>query len=105
MTKTFGNVVAVDDLSIKVEKGEIYGLLGTNGAGKTTTMKVFACLLKPTGGTARFFSGLGVKDFVKSSHIISYSRRALSGSAGWVKELTELEKMQQHWESVGIRCE
>ena len=59
----------------------------------------------PTGGTARYSSGLNLRDFVKSSHIISYSRKALQGSAGWVKELTELEKMQQHWESVRIRCE
>jgi histidinol dehydrogenase len=59
----------------------------------------------PTGGTARYSSGLNLRDFVKSSHIISYSKKALSGSAGWVKELTELEKMQQHWESVRVRCE
>jgi len=52
LIKTFGKVVAVDSISFKVEKGDIYGLLGTNGAGKTTTMKIFACLLKPTGGTA-----------------------------------------------------
>ena len=40
LTKVFGTVKAVDNLSFKVEKGEIYGLLGTNGAGKTTTMKI-----------------------------------------------------------------
>jgi histidinol dehydrogenase len=59
----------------------------------------------PTGGTARYSSGLNLRDFVKSSHVVSYSRRALSGSAAWVKELTELEKMEQHWESVRVRCE
>ncbi|MCK4757135.1 MAG: ABC transporter ATP-binding protein [Thermoplasmata archaeon] len=52
LTKVFGTVKAVDNLSFKVEKGEIYGLLGTNGAGKTTTMKILACLLKPTSGRA-----------------------------------------------------
>jgi ABC-type multidrug transport system ATPase subunit len=52
LTKAFGRVVAVNDVSLKVEKGELFGLLGTNGAGKTTTMKVFACLLKPTSGAA-----------------------------------------------------
>ncbi|MFH0815323.1 MAG: ABC transporter ATP-binding protein [Methanobacteriota archaeon] len=59
LRKVFGNVVAVDDLTFEVRKGEIFGMLGTNGAGKTTTMKIFACLLKPTGGTA-FVDGLDV---------------------------------------------
>jgi histidinol dehydrogenase len=59
----------------------------------------------PTGGTARFSSGLNLRSFMKSSHIISYSRKALCGSAGWVRELTALEKLEKHWESVGIRCE
>ncbi len=59
----------------------------------------------PTGGTARYSSGLNLRSFVKSSHIISYSRKALCNSAGWVRELTELEKLERHWESVSVRCE
>ncbi|MGB3057817.1 MAG: histidinol dehydrogenase, partial [Candidatus Omnitrophota bacterium] len=59
----------------------------------------------PTGGTARYSSGLNLRDFVKSSHIISYSRKALGGSASWVKELAELERMEKHWDSVKARCE
>jgi len=59
----------------------------------------------PTGGTARSFSGLNLRSFIKSSHIISYSRKALNDSAEWVKELAELEKLGEHWESVRIRCE
>ncbi len=59
----------------------------------------------PTGGTARYSSGLNLRSFIKSSHIISFSRKALCGSAGWVRELTELEKLEKHWESVGVRCE
>lgn len=58
----------------------------------------------PTGGTARFFSGLNLRTFVKSSHVISYSKKALCGSAEWVRELTELEMLKKHWESVEIRC-
>jgi len=59
----------------------------------------------PTGGTARYSSGLNLRSFMKSSHIISYSRKALANSAAWVRELTELEKLEKHWESVGGRCE
>jgi len=59
----------------------------------------------PTGGTARYSSGLNLRSFIKSSHIISYSRKALSSSASWVRELTELEKLEKHWESVKERCE
>jgi len=59
----------------------------------------------PTGGTARYSSGLNLRSFIKSSHIISYSRKALSNSEKWVRELTELEKLEKHWESVKVRCE
>ena len=57
----------------------------------------------PTGGTARYSSGLNLRSFVKSSHIISYSKKALGGSAEWVRELTKLEKLEKHWESVSVR--
>ena len=40
LTKTYGNFVAVDDVSFKAKKGEILGFLGPNGAGKTTTMRI-----------------------------------------------------------------
>jgi histidinol dehydrogenase len=59
----------------------------------------------PTGGTARYFSGLNLRSFVKSSHVISYSRKALLDSAEWVRELTEIEKLEKHWESIKVRCE
>jgi len=56
LTKVFGTrrgeVRAVDGISFRVEKGEIYGLLGPNGAGKTTTLRILATLLSPTAGRA-----------------------------------------------------
>ncbi|NLY17759.1 MAG: ATP-binding cassette domain-containing protein, partial [Clostridiaceae bacterium] len=52
LSKSFGNVNAVNNLSVTVEKGEIFGLLGENGAGKTTTLRMLATMLKPTSGTA-----------------------------------------------------
>jgi ABC-2 type transport system ATP-binding protein len=53
LTKKFGDLVAVDDLSLKVERGEFFAVLGPNAAGKTTLIRVLAGLLKPTSGTAR----------------------------------------------------
>jgi ABC-2 type transport system ATP-binding protein len=52
LTKTFGPIRAVDDLSFSVEKGEVLGFLGPNGAGKSTTMKMLTCFLTPSSGTA-----------------------------------------------------
>ncbi|MFN0084145.1 MAG: ABC transporter ATP-binding protein [Blastocatellia bacterium] len=53
LTKSYGSARAVDDISFKVEKGEILGFLGPNGAGKTTTMRILTGYLPATGGTAR----------------------------------------------------
>jgi len=53
LTKKFGDVLAVNNISFKVEKGEIFGFLGPNGAGKTTTLNILVTLLKPTKGTAK----------------------------------------------------
>jgi ABC-2 type transport system ATP-binding protein len=54
LRKTFNEFVAVESLSIEIEKGEIYGLLGPNGAGKTTTIKMITGLLKPDSGRVLF---------------------------------------------------
>jgi ABC-2 type transport system ATP-binding protein len=53
LTKRFGDVVAVDDLSFEVDQGTVVGFLGPNGAGKTTTLRTLLGLVSPTAGTAR----------------------------------------------------
>jgi ABC-2 type transport system ATP-binding protein len=53
LTKNFGDLAAVSDLSLQVERGRFFAILGPNAAGKTTLMRVLAGLLKPTSGTAR----------------------------------------------------
>lgn len=54
VTKYYGDFKAVDDLSFKVDKGEIFGLLGVNGAGKTTTFRMIMNLISPTNGEITF---------------------------------------------------
>ena len=53
LRKQFGDLVAVDDLTLTVPRGEFFALLGPNAAGKTTTIKILAGLMKPTAGSAR----------------------------------------------------
>ncbi|MBK1636431.1 hypothetical protein CKO19_11865 [Rhodovulum adriaticum] len=55
LTRRFGDFTAVDHVSFRIEKGEIFGFLGSNGCGKTTTMKMLTGLLDPTEGTAELF--------------------------------------------------
>ncbi|HJT98727.1 MAG TPA: ABC transporter ATP-binding protein, partial [Rhodanobacteraceae bacterium] len=52
LTKRYGDLVAVDGISFKVEPGQVLGFLGPNGAGKSTTMKMLAGFLAPTSGSA-----------------------------------------------------
>jgi ABC-2 type transport system ATP-binding protein len=53
LSKSYGPIKAIEDVSFVVEKGEILGFLGPNGAGKTTTMRILTCFMPPTSGTAR----------------------------------------------------
>jgi histidinol dehydrogenase len=57
----------------------------------------------PTGGTARFFSGLGAEQFMKVSHVIGYSKKALENSRGMIERLAMIEGLPKHWESVAAR--
>ena len=57
LTRRFGSFIAVDNVSLEIRSGEIFGLLGPNGAGKTTTFKMMCGLLKPTSGEA-FVNGM-----------------------------------------------
>jgi ABC-2 type transport system ATP-binding protein len=52
LSKRYGDLVAVDDVSFSVLRGEIFSLLGPNGAGKTTTISMLSCLIAPSSGTA-----------------------------------------------------
>jgi len=53
LTRKFGDVIAVDSLTLHVDEGEVFGFLGPNGAGKTTTVRMLCCLISKTSGEAR----------------------------------------------------
>jgi ABC-2 type transport system ATP-binding protein len=53
LTKKFGDILAVDRLSLSVEEGEVFGFLGPNGAGKTTTIRMLSALIAPTAGESK----------------------------------------------------
>ena len=69
ITKRYGGVTAVDDVSFRVDKGEILGFLGPNGAGKTTTMRILTGYMPPTDGKAT------VAGFDVFTHPIEAKRR------------------------------
>ena len=53
LSKRYGGLTALDDLTLSIGTGEVFGFIGPNGAGKTTTMKILSCLLRPDSGTAK----------------------------------------------------
>ena len=59
LTKRYGKILAVDNLSLTVPRGHVFGLLGPNGSGKTTTMGMLLGLVAPTAGSFRLFGGSG----------------------------------------------
>jgi len=61
LTKKYGNLTAVDNLSLQIEEGEVFGLLGPNGAGKTTTIRVLCCLISKTSGNV-MLNNLSIDD-------------------------------------------
>ncbi len=75
VTKTFGSVRAVDNISVRVAEGEVYGVLGPNGAGKTTFLRMLFGLIRPDAGVIRVFGRTWDEDGV----------RVLDGVAGFIE--------------------
>ena len=72
LTKKYGEFTAVDDISLQVRRGEIFGFLGPNGAGKTTTIRILAGLSLPTSGEVRV-DGLDIlRDALRIKAMIGY---------------------------------
>ncbi len=91
LTKKYKDTVAVDNLSLSINRGELFSLLGVNGAGKTTTIKILSCLTDVTSGEA-FLNGKSVrKESAAVKKIISLSPQETAVAPGLtVKENLEL---------------
>jgi ABC-2 type transport system ATP-binding protein len=72
LSKAYGPIKAIEDISFTVEKGEILGFLGPNGAGKSTTMRILTCFMPPTSGTARIAGFDVFKDSLQVRRCIGY---------------------------------
>jgi len=72
LTKTYGDLVALDRVSFGVEAGEVVGLIGPNGAGKSTLMKVVVGILRPTSGTVRVSGHDVVKEPEEAKRLVGY---------------------------------
>lgn len=73
LTKKYKDVIAVNELDLSVEKGELFSLLGVNGAGKTTTIKMLSCLTEPTSGDAYLDGKSIIRDRAEIKSIIAVS--------------------------------
>ena len=73
LTKRYRDVIAVDGLSLSIEEGELFSLLGINGAGKTTTIKMLSCLTSPTSGDAYLLGKSITKSSAEVKELIAVS--------------------------------
>ncbi len=89
LTKRYGDVTAVDDLRLRIQEGEIYGLLGPNGSGKTTTILMLLGLTEPTAGSARVLGFDPVREPLKVKAKVGY----LPDQVGFYDELTARENL------------
>ncbi len=98
VSKRFGDIVAVDDISFDVKKGEIFAFLGPNGAGKSTTIKMLTTMLRPTAGELRL-AGHDVtkeRDSARKAFGIVFQDPSLD------EELSAYENMDLHASLYGI---
>lgn len=92
LTMRFGDFVAVDQVDLSIERGEIFGFLGSNGCGKTTTMKMLTGLLPPSEGEARLFGRVVDARNLETRKRVGYMSQAFS----LYSELTVRQNLELH---------
>jgi ABC-2 type transport system ATP-binding protein len=98
--RRFGDFTAVEDLDLSVKSGEVFGFLGPNGAGKTTTVRMLACLIKPTSGTATI-GGLHV-DVPEEARRIRRTVGILTERSGFYDNLTAYKNLRFYADLYGV---
>ncbi len=98
LTRTFSNLTAVDNLNLHIEKGEVFGMLGPNGAGKTTTIRMLACLIAPTKGSAI----IAEYDIQKDPLKVRQSVGILTENPSLYERLTATENMEFFAQAYGL---
>jgi ABC-2 type transport system ATP-binding protein len=98
LKRSFGSVLAVNGLNFEVGEGEVFGLLGPNGAGKTTTIRLLACLILPTGGSAKVCGFSITKDATKVRERVGI----LTENPSLYERLTAQENMEFFAKAYGV---
>lgn len=98
LTRKFASLVAVDNLNLQVEEGEIFGLVGPDGAGKSTTMRLLTSILDPTTGEAWVYNKHTVKEAEELKECIAY----MSQRFGLYEELTVIENINFYADVYGV---
>ncbi|RTH06791.1 ABC transporter ATP-binding protein [Thermus scotoductus] len=98
LTKRYGRVVAVEDLNLEVQEGEVFGLLGPNGSGKTTTILMLLGLTEPTRGEARVLGLDPMREPLKVKSRVGY----LPDQVGFYGELTAWENLRYTTRLLGL---
>ena len=89
LTKVFGDNIAVDNLNLEIERGELFGLVGPDGAGKTTTMRLLTAIMEPTSGEAWVAGHSIIKEGERIKENIGY----MSQRFGLYEDLTVMENI------------
>ena len=90
LTKHYGSIAAVEDLSLTVNEGEIFGFLGPNGAGKTTTILMLLGLTRPTSGAVNVCGHNPTRDAIRVKHLVGY----LPEHLGFYDDMTARENLR-----------
>jgi ABC-2 type transport system ATP-binding protein len=98
LTRKFNSIVAVNNLNLEIEEGEIFGLVGPDGAGKTTTMRLLTGILEPTSGEAWVYGKHIAKESESLKDYIGY----MSQRFGLYEDLTVMENLNFYADIFGV---